>query len=82
MIFGMKSLTGFGFVAALALGRVIRYTAFALLAARYGSRIIRWLTHYRHPYLYAFAGAAAIAGLAIFLLLAARRKKHSHRPKG
>ncbi len=70
------------FVAALALGRVIRYTAFALLAARYGARIIRWLTHYRHPYLYAFAGAAVIAGLVVFLLMAARRKKHGHRPKG
>ncbi len=67
------------FVAALALGRVIRYTAFALLAAKYGGRIIHALTHYRHPYLYALAGAAVIAALVAFLLLAARRKKHAPR---
>ena len=65
------------FLAALALGRVIRYTALALLAARYGGRIIRVLTHQKHPYIYGAAGVAAIAGLVMFLVFSARRKKHA-----
>jgi membrane protein YqaA with SNARE-associated domain len=65
------------FVGALALGRVIRYTTLALLAAKYGGRIIRVFTHQKHPYIYAAAGVAAVAGLVLFLLYSARRKKHA-----
>jgi membrane protein YqaA with SNARE-associated domain len=63
------------FLAALALGRAIRYTALALLAARYGGRIIRVLTQQKHPYMYVAASVVAVAGLILFLVFSARRKK-------
>jgi membrane protein YqaA with SNARE-associated domain len=65
------------FLAALMLGRIVRYSALALLAARYGPQIVGFITHHGHPYLYAAAGVLAIAGVVFFLIFAARRKKYS-----
>jgi membrane protein YqaA with SNARE-associated domain len=63
------------FVAALTLGRAIRYSLLALLAARYGRQIIRFIAHPAHPYLYVAFAVAVIAGVIAFVLLSARKKK-------
>lgn len=63
------------FLVALTLGRSIRYTALALLAAHYGHQIIGFVTHHGHPYLYAGIGAAIIAGVIVFVLFTARKKR-------
>lgn len=63
------------FLAALTLGRVIRYTLLALLAARYGRQIIQFIAHPVHPYLYVGFGVAVIAGVILFVMLSARKKK-------
>jgi len=63
------------FLVALTLGRVIRYSLLALLAARYGRQIIRFIAHPAHPSLYLASGAAVIAGVIIFVVLSARKKQ-------
>src|ERR1700737_1577048 len=63
------------FLAALTLGRVIRYSLLALLAARYGREIINFIAHPAHPTLYVVFGVAVIAGVIAFVVLSARKKK-------
>jgi membrane protein YqaA with SNARE-associated domain len=65
------------FLAALTLGRVIRYSLLALLAAHYGHQIIRFIAHPAHPYLYVAFGVAVILGVITFVVLSARKKKHA-----
>jgi membrane protein YqaA with SNARE-associated domain len=65
------------FVAALTLGRGIRYTLLALLAERYGRQIIHLLTHHEHSYIYLGVGVAVIAAAILAVVLASKRKKHS-----
>ena len=67
------------FVAALAIGRGIRYTLLAFLAARYGRQILGWLAEYGQPIL--FSGIAAGVAVTIYALLRYKRSKrpsHSH----
>lgn len=63
------------FVTALAIGRGIRYTLLAFLAARYGRQILRWMVEYRQPIL--LFGIAAGVAFALYALL---RYKRSKRP--
>ncbi|MDQ1405093.1 MAG: hypothetical protein QOG55_722 [Acidobacteriaceae bacterium] len=65
------------FLAALTLGRVIRYSLLALLAAHYGRQIIRFIVHPEHPSLYIAFGVAVILGVITFVVLSARKKKHT-----
>jgi hypothetical protein len=60
---------------ALTLGRVIRYSLLALLAARYGRQIINFIAHPAHPYLYVAFGVAVVVGVIAFVALSARKKK-------
>jgi membrane protein YqaA with SNARE-associated domain len=66
------------FLAALTLGRAIRYTLLALLAARYGRQIIGFIAHPAHPYLYVGFGVVAIGGVIAFVVLSARKQKRAH----
>jgi membrane protein YqaA with SNARE-associated domain len=66
------------FIAALTLGRAVRYSLLALLAAHYSRQIIGFITHNRHPYFFAALGAVSIAAVVITLIFASKRKKHSH----
>lgn len=52
------------FLAALALGRTVRFTAVAYLGSIYGPRIFRWVSLYYRPALYALIALAVIGGLA------------------
>src|ERR1700681_3061663 len=63
------------FLAALTLGRAIRYSLLALLAARYGRQIINFIAHPAHPTLYVVFGVAVVAGMIAFVVLSARKKK-------
>jgi membrane protein YqaA with SNARE-associated domain len=66
------------FLAALTLGRLIRYSLLALLAARYGRQIINFIAHPAHPSLYVAFGVAVIGGVGAFVVLSARKKKRVH----
>jgi membrane protein YqaA with SNARE-associated domain len=63
------------FLLALTLGRMIRYSLLALLAARYGRQIITFIVHPAHPTLYVAFGVAVIVGVIAFVVLSARKKK-------
>jgi membrane protein YqaA with SNARE-associated domain len=63
------------FVAALAIGRGIRYTLLAFLAARYGRQILLWMVEYRQLVL--LFGIAAGIVVSFYVLL---RYKRSKRP--
>lgn len=67
------------FLAALTLGRLIRYTALAYLSARYGKQIIAFIGAHGHPALLTFLGLLLVAGCLIFLVLF--RKKSKKRKK-
>jgi membrane protein DedA with SNARE-associated domain len=56
------------FLAALTLGRIVRYSILSLLAARYGHAIISFMRHHGHPAVLAVAAVVAIAAV-IFLVL-------------
>jgi membrane protein YqaA with SNARE-associated domain len=67
------------FLAALAIGRGIRYTLLAFFAERYGRQILRWLVEYRQPIL--FVGIAAAVVTTFYALVRYKRSKrpsHSH----
>jgi membrane protein YqaA with SNARE-associated domain len=63
------------FVTALAIGRAIRYTLLAFLAARYGRVILRSMVEYRQPILL----SGIVAGVAVSLYVLVRYKR-SKRP--
>jgi membrane protein YqaA with SNARE-associated domain len=65
------------FLAALTLGRGVRYTLLALLAEHYGRQIIGFIGSHGHPYVYAGVAAVIIAGVILFVLTSARKKKHA-----
>jgi membrane protein YqaA with SNARE-associated domain len=63
------------FLAALAIGRGVRYTLLAFLAERYGRQILGWIVQYHDPIL--FFGIAAAFATTLYALL---RYKRSKRP--
>ena len=64
------------FLAALALGRVVRYTALALLAAHYGRPMRAFIARNGHPALWAAIGLIALAaGICVFVLSGQRKPK-------
>jgi len=65
------------FIAALAIGRGIRYTLLAFLAVTYGRQIFRWMVEYRQPIL-VLGIAAAVATTLYALLRYKRSKRPSH----
>ena len=52
------------FLAALVLGRGVRYLTLAYLGSIYGRQILRWFGRYYHPLLYALIVLAVVGGLA------------------
>jgi membrane protein YqaA with SNARE-associated domain len=56
------------FLAALSLGRIIRYTIFAYLGARYGRKIIALIAEAGHPLTLAIVAALAGTAVVIFFL--------------
>jgi membrane protein DedA with SNARE-associated domain len=62
------------FLAALALGRAVRFTTIAYLGSIYGPRIFHWVAVYDRPALYALISLAVIGSLAAVYFW----KRHRH----
>ncbi len=69
------------FIAALSIGRGIRYTALAWLAHVYGKSIISFITRYRQPMLYALLSLAALGGFGALLYFKYYRPKRQREEK-
>ncbi len=54
------------FLAALALGRIPRYTLLAYLSARYGRKIIALLLRHGQPFILVVAGLAVVTAVVVF----------------
>lgn len=57
------------FLAALALGRAVRYTILAYLAARYGRDVIAFVAQHERPVVWGVAGLLIAAALAVSLYM-------------
>ncbi len=65
------------FLCALTLGRIVRYSILALLAARYGRKVLTVISQHGHPVLIAVIGLIVTAILVFVVILASKRKKHA-----
>ena len=65
------------FLLALTLGRMIRYTLLAYLAARYGRQILAFISQHGHPALLLIAGLIATVAVVLFVLFAGKRQRRS-----
>ena len=68
------------FLAALTLGRIVRYSVLSLLAARYGHEIISFMRHHGHPVVLGVAALVTIAAV-VFLVLRYGKKGKASGPK-
>jgi membrane protein YqaA with SNARE-associated domain len=65
------------FLVALTLGRLVRYSLLAFLAARYGRQVLRVISQHGHPVLIAVIGLIAAAIAALIFILVSKRKKQA-----
>jgi len=70
------------FLAALALGRGVRYTLLAYLGHIYGHKILHWLTRYYQPLLYTLIALGVAGGLVALYYWWRAQKKTKPRPAG
>jgi membrane protein YqaA with SNARE-associated domain len=63
------------FLFALALGRIIRYTLLAFLAARYGRQILAFISQHAHSGLFIVVGLVATAATVLFVIFAGKRQE-------
>ena len=63
------------FLAALALGRGIRYFAFAFIGHRYGASILKFFNTYREPAMWALIAMAVLGGIAALVYFKYYRPK-------
>lgn len=63
------------FLAALALGRGIRYFAFAFIGHRYGSSILKFFATYREPAMWTLVALAVLGGMAALVYFKYYRPK-------
>jgi len=63
------------FLAALALGRIVRYAVLAYLSARYGRQIIAFIGTHGHPAVLMVLGLMLAVGCVVFLFVFRKRKK-------
>jgi uncharacterized membrane protein YdjX (TVP38/TMEM64 family) len=64
------------FLLALTLGRIIRYTLLAFLAARYGRPILAFIAQHGHPGLLIVVGLIATVAAIVFVIFAVKRQRH------
>ncbi len=55
------------FIAALALGRAVRFTIVAGLGAMYGRHIVRFFSRYYKPALFVLIGLAVVGGVVVLI---------------
>ena|SRR2546425_5528741 len=63
------------FLLALTLGRIVRYTLLAFLAARYGRQILTFIAQHGHPALLIVVGLIAIAAVVLFVIFVGKRQE-------
>lgn len=63
------------FLVALTLGRIVRYSLLAFLAARYGRQVLTVISQRGHPVLIAVIGLIAAMIAALIFILVSKRKK-------
>jgi len=63
---------------ALALGRLVRYTLLAFLAARYGRQILVFISQHGHPALLIVVGLIATAAVVLFVMFVGKRQRRPH----
>jgi membrane protein YqaA with SNARE-associated domain len=63
------------FLFALTLGRIVRYSLLAFLAARYGGEMLKFISQHGHPVLIAVVGVTAAAIAAVIFIFASKRQK-------
>ncbi len=68
------------FLAALAVGRIVRYTILGYLAARYGRKVIGFIAKHGDPVALAVTGAVIVTALVVFFFW--RRSRTSERAAG
>jgi membrane protein YqaA with SNARE-associated domain len=61
------------FLAALTLGRVVRYTILAYLAARYGREVIAFFTEHGHAVAWVVVGLLIVVAVAVILFIFLRK---------
>jgi len=66
------------FLVAMTLGRIVRYSLLAYLAARYGRHVLTIITQHAHSTLIAVMGLIAVAIAVVIYLLFRKRKKRAH----
>src|SRR5258707_1126829 len=62
----------------LTLGRIVRYSLLAFLAAHYGRRVVTAILQHGYPVLLAVVALIAVAIAALIFILAGKRKKRAH----
>lgn len=65
------------FLAAMALGRIVRYMILAYLAARFGRKMLPFLLQHGHPMLAAVVGLVVTGLLVYFVFREMKRKKRT-----
>src|ERR1700682_566443 len=65
------------FLFALTLGRIVRYSILAFLAARYGRHVLTIISQHGHPVLIAVIGLIVAAMAALISILVSKRKKQA-----
>ena len=65
------------FLLALALGRTVRYTLLAFLAARYGGQILAFIAQHSYPALFVVMSLATAAAAALFLIFIGKKQHQS-----
>ena len=69
------------FLAALALGRGIRFLVVAYLGKLYGTEIVKWLSQYYEPLLYTFIALGVLGGIGAWVYFKWYRPKHQPKDK-
>jgi membrane protein DedA with SNARE-associated domain len=69
------------FLAALTIGRGIRFFAVALLGKIYGTAIVEWFGRYYKPILYIFIALGVLGGIGALLYFKWYRPKHQPKNK-
>jgi membrane protein YqaA with SNARE-associated domain len=65
------------FLLALTLGRIVRYSLLAFLAAHYGRHVLRVISQHAHIFLIVVVGLIAASTAALIFVLVSRRKKRA-----
>lgn len=63
------------FLVALTLGRIVRYSILAYLAARYGRHMLTSISQLRHPILIVAIALIATAVVVLVVILGSKRKR-------